>query len=256
MTGIDIMTTMQLHPTAPALPTFDRLGVTGPKDVNAEEVGRTWVESFAQFAEVKDIQGILSTLTDDGWWRDLFALTWDLRTFQGKDKIGKFLEDRLDLQGFANVAFKSAEFQQPFPDMAWVLAQFDFETRIARGTGIARLVPTKDGWKAVIVATNLEELKDYPEATGPRRNPLPNHGKWADQRRREVEYADRDPEVLVIGGGQCGLDIAARLKLLGVPTLIIEKQPRIGDQWRNRYEALCLHDPVCESACPRFSSYP
>ncbi|MEM7254816.1 MAG: NAD(P)/FAD-dependent oxidoreductase, partial [Pseudomonadota bacterium] len=30
----------------------------------------------------------------------------------------------------------------------------------------------------------------------------------------------------------------------GVPTLIIEKNARAGDSWRNRYKSLCLHDPV------------
>ena len=237
---------MQPHPITTSLPTFDKLGVPAPKDVDAEKVGRAWVESFAQFVQAKDIQGTLSTITEDGWWRDLFALTWDLRTFQGHEKIAQFLQDRLDLAGLTNIVFKSAEFQQPFPDLAWIYTQFTFETKVAHGTGLARLVPTKDGWKAVIVATNLEGLKDYPEAVGPRRNPLPNHGKWADQRRREIEYADREPEVLIIGGGQSGLDVAARLKHLGVSALVIEKQPRIGNQWRHRYEALCLHDPVCE----------
>ncbi|KAH9931321.1 uncharacterized protein B0H18DRAFT_991152 [Fomitopsis serialis] len=32
--------------------------------------------------------------------------------------------------------------------------------------------------------------------------------------------------------------------MLDVPTLVVEKQNRIGDQWRDRYEALCLHDPL------------
>ncbi|MBI3861623.1 MAG: NAD(P)/FAD-dependent oxidoreductase, partial [Planctomycetia bacterium] len=36
----------------------------------------------------------------------------------------------------------------------------------------------------------------------------------------------------------------ARLKRLEVPTLIIEKNKRPGDSWRNRYKSLCLHDPV------------
>ena len=62
-----------------------------------------------------------------------------------------------------------------------------------------------------------------------------------------MEFLAHDPEVLIVGGGQSGLEIAARLKLLGVPSLIIEKQARIGDQWRHRYAALCLHDVVCES---------
>ena len=53
-------------------------------------------------------------------------------------------------------------------------------------------------------------------------------------------------QVVVIGAGQSGLEVAARLKYLGVKTLIIEKKPRVRDLWRTRYESLCLHDTVCK----------
>lgn len=237
---------MEPHPITTSLPTFEKLGVTPPSDLDAEKVGRAWVEAFGQFASAKDIPGILSTIDDDGWWRDLFVLTWELRSFHRPEQISKFLEDRLDLVGFEHVTFQSAQYQQVFPDMAWIVTRFLFETKIAKGSGVARLVLTKDGWKAIIVCTNLDDLKDFPEAIGPNRNFLPSHGKWADQRKREQEFADGDPEVLIIGGGHSGLDIAARLKHLGISNLVIEKQARIGDNWRTRYEALCLHDPVCE----------
>lgn len=38
--------------------------------------------------------------------------------------------------------------------------------------------------------------------------------------------------------------MAARLKQLGVPTLIIDRNERIGDNWRHRYHQLVLHDAV------------
>lgn len=38
--------------------------------------------------------------------------------------------------------------------------------------------------------------------------------------------------------------IAARLNALGIPNLIVEKNPNIGDNWANRYHNLVLHDPV------------
>ena len=57
----------------------------------------------------------------------------------------------------------------------------------------------------------------------------------------------QDAAVIIVGGGQAGLELAARLKYLGVKTLIVEREARIGDMWRKRYEALCLHDPVCTS---------
>ena len=93
--------------------------------------------------------------------------------------------------------------------------------------------------------TNLDDLKGHPEKIGPLRNQEPNHGKWEAARQKEVSFEGKDPTVLIIGGGQSGLDVAARLNTLGVSNLVIEKNAKIGDNWRTRYEALCLHDPVC-----------
>ena len=49
---------------------------------------------------------------------------------------------------------------------------------------------------------------------------------------------------MIIGGGQGGIALGARLRQLGVPTIVLDKHNRPGDQWRNRYKSLCLHDPV------------
>ena len=46
------------------------------------------------------------------------------------------------------------------------------------------------------------------------------------------------------GAGQGGLTLAARLKQLGVEALIIDRNARVGDNWRNRYHQLVLHDSV------------
>ena len=67
---------------------------------------------------------------------------------------------------------------------------------------------------------------------------------WLDQRRKAPAYADRDPAVLVVGGGQAGLAVAARLSALGVDTLIVDRHERIGDNWRLRYHSLTLHNEV------------
>ena len=54
----------------------------------------------------------------------------------------------------------------------------------------------------------------------------------------------RQPYCVVIGGGQGGIMLGARLKQLDVPTIILEKNSHPGDSWRNRYRSLVLHDPV------------
>ncbi|KAI8969673.1 FAD/NAD-P-binding domain-containing protein [Trametes punicea] len=228
------------------LPTLDRLGVTSvPSDVDAHEVSGLWLDSLAQHVASNDIDGILSQFADDAWWRDMLCLTWEFRTFHGAAKIRKFLEDRLAPAKLSSFKLTSAKLESPYPDLAWILAQFTFESEIGLGSGIFRLLPTSDGkWTGFTFYTNLEDLKGFEEKIGPRRDFLPNHGKWREEREREKQFLDKDPTVLIVGGGQSGLDVAARLKLLDIPALVIEKNARIGDQWRFRYQALCLHDPV------------
>lgn len=59
-----------------------------------------------------------------------------------------------------------------------------------------------------------------------------HHESWEDRRRREIDFDDGDPTVLVVGAGHCGLEMAARLTYLGVPTLVIERNQRVGDNVR------------------------
>ncbi|KAJ3788473.1 hypothetical protein GGU11DRAFT_815041 [Lentinula aff. detonsa] len=231
------------------LPTLDHLGVSSiPDDVDAKKIASEWFTQFATFLEAIDVDGALNLFDTESYWRDILALTWNFRTFVGANSIKKFLKDRLSIS--RPKAFKLRDeflgLQQPYPDLIWISFFFDFEvgdTGIASGVG--RLVPQADGsWKAHCIFTNLEDLKGFPEKVGHLRNLEPNHGSWETLRRREAAFEDKAPIALIVGGGQGGLEIAARLKMLDVPALVVEKNARIGDSWRNRYKALCLHDPV------------
>ncbi|TCD62522.1 hypothetical protein EIP91_006771 [Steccherinum ochraceum] len=234
-----------------ALPTLERLNATIPADLDAQKVAKDWLSALSKAVEARDIDAILSQIHPDGWWRDLFALTWDLRTFQGAAKIKQFLQDRLASEQLSGFKFVEAALESPYPDIKWIRLQFEFETKVALGQITALLVPTANGsWQSFVLCSNLENLKGFPEKMGELRSFAPNHGKWQEQRDREQAFADGDPDVLIIGAGQSGLDLAARLKNLGVSPLIVEKQPRVGDQWRNRYQALCLHDPIWFNQLP------
>jgi hypothetical protein len=238
------------------LPSFDKLGIEPPEVVDAEQVARDWLEEFSYRLEAGDVDGLISDLLHpEPWWRDLFALTWDIRTFQGGQKISRFLQDRLPQVQLHDLQLLSATFQRPYPDLGWIFAQFTFETSIGLGRGDARLVYTKShSWKAVTVYTNLEGLKNHPERLDAHRDFRSDHGRWLDQREQETQFAGRDPEVLIIGGGQSGLEVAARLNALGVSNLVVERSARIGDSWRHRYESLSLHGPICtpRSICSIF----
>ena len=246
------------------LPTLDRLGVSPSSlstTIDAKAIASSWLSSLKDAASTSppSVSGVLTLLLPDAFWRDMFALTWDIRTFAGHDKIGIFLEDRLSLNKLKGFKLKEdfpPKFDRPFEDIAWIIFMFEFETEVGVASAVVRLVPLPSHpeledahdlqWKAHVIFTNLESLLDFPPNVGHRRNSQQNHGKSAAQRKREVDFADVDPKVLIIGAGQSGLEVAARLKVIDIPSLIVERNAKVGDNWRQRYEALCLHDPVCE----------
>ncbi|KAG2357457.1 hypothetical protein BDR07DRAFT_1363138 [Suillus spraguei] len=235
------------------LPTLNNLRSSVTPNVNVQAVASQWFSIFTEAMQSKNITAVIDLLVDDVFWRDVLALTWDFHTFQSIPSVKTFLSDQLPLFTLSSFKLREdlVELQRPYPDIAWIQGFFDFETTVGIASGVFRLVPLADGsWKAHTVFTNLEDLKGFPEQNGPRRDYQPNHGKWAAKRAREIECIDEDPSVVVIGGGHSGLDVAARLKMLGMKTLVVEKNERIGDNWRKRYGALCLHTPVWHGHMP------
>lgn len=125
---------------------------------------------------------------------------------------------------------------------------FTFETAVACGKGHIRL----KGDKCWTLLTTMVELKGHAELRGANRPKGVEHGAYENRKtwleRKQQEEAElgyaTQPYVVIIGGGQGGIALGARLKRLNVPTIIIEKNERPGDSWRKRYRSLCLHDPV------------
>jgi len=126
-----------------------------------------------------------------------------------------------------------------------ILAHFLFDTMIGSGKGILRLTPvdqTGNEWKAFTFYTSLQELRGHEEKKGKTRPKGVNHGEmgdrttWLEERAKLKEMEGIEPTVLVIGSGQGGLNIAARLGMLDIPTLIIDRNERVGDNWRKRYK--------------------
>ncbi|KAG6852360.1 hypothetical protein C0991_000372 [Blastosporella zonata] len=219
-------------------------------EVDPVHVAEEWFSLFAKY--IGDTEETVNLLCVDALWRDLLALTWDMRTFEGSEKIRLFLDQRNSSPMRALRRTEFIQLQRPYPDLAWIVGTFEFDVDIGHGTGVFRLVPTATGqWKAFTIFTNLESLTGFPSAIGPLRNPTALPGRaWAERLLREREFGAGDPAVLIIGAGQSALSLAARLKYLDVPTLMVEKDPRVGDSWRKRYDALCLHFPVWNDHMP------
>ncbi|TAI64710.1 NAD(P)/FAD-dependent oxidoreductase [Bradyrhizobium sp. Leo170] len=182
----------------------------------------------------------------DCYWRDLVAFTWNLRTMEGQGQIREMLTTQLagiKLRHFRQDPSNPASEADGVAD-GW----FEFETEVARGYGHIRL---KNGLIWTLLTT-LTELKGHEEPKGPMRPMGAEHGSdpsrktWKEKREQETAELGikTQPYVLIVGGGQGGIALGARLRQLGVPTIIIEKNERPGDSWRKRYKSLCLHDPV------------
>lgn len=223
-----------------------------------KEVVRKWLADFQRAFESGNASNVAALVHEDGWYRDHLALSWDFRTLRGPSKIIDFLNPLISKVKMQNVKMtESGKFapnvQSPIQDLEWVESMFTFDTAVGSGKGMVRLVALPNGsYKAHMVYTALQELHDHKEAAWDRRPHGGNNslkggaieGNWYERRQRQQEFMDNEPQVLIIGAGQSGLNLAARLQTMGLSCLIIDKNERVGDNWRHRYRTLVTHDPV------------
>jgi putative flavoprotein involved in K+ transport len=210
-----------------------------------------WLEAFDQALGSGDSEAIAALFLAEGFWRDHVAFGWTLATHEGGAAIAAFAADRA-------LATGASGWKSEAPAGASE-GYISFETALGRGKGYLRLV----GDKALTLYTALVELKGFEEPLGTRRpsgmagDPEGRGRSWKQLLGDETASyaAGKNPYVLVIGAGQSGLAIGARLRMLSVPCLLVDKYPRIGDQWRSRYDSLTLHDPVWYDHMP-YVPYP
>ena len=203
-----------------------------------------WLEALDAALASRDVAAAAALFADDCYWRDFVAFTWNLKTFEGREQIGQMLTDRLDHVAPTGWALAEDATGDAENTEAWI----NFETGAANGYGHLRL---KDG-KCWTLLTTMQELKGFEEKKGRKRDRGVDHeitrGRKSWLERKEESEArlgyDEQPNTLIIGGGQGGIGLAARLRRQGVPTIVVEKNARAGDSWRKRYKSLHLHDPV------------
>ena len=208
------------------------------------QIASAWLADFGSALERQDIDAAVALFDADSYWRDLVAFTWNLCPQESPAAIRAMLTARL-----ADVRPGAFAVEGQATEAGGVVeAWFTFETAVARGRGHLRL---KAG-KAWTLLTTMTELKGFEEPKGERRakgaehGALPGRSSWLEKREAAAAAlgVTEQPYVVIVGGGQGGIALGARLGRLGVPTLIVEKNARPGDSWRKRYKSLCLHDPV------------
>ncbi len=217
---------------------------TAQENATPSQRATDWLARLDTVLQRRDASAAAALFEPDSYWRDLVSFTWNIKTMEGRDAIRAMLEARLaDVQP-SHWQLEGEAAEADGVTDAW----FTFETGVARGRGHLRL---RNGacWTLL---TTMTELKGFEEKKGANRIAGAEHGvqqgrqNWlARKAQEEAELGhSKQPYCVIVGGGQGGIGLGARLKRLGVPTIIIEKNERPGDSWRKRYSSLCLHDPV------------
>ena len=205
-----------------------------------------WLADLESALTDRDVQRAAGLFAPTCFWRDLVAFSWNITTVENRDGVAGLITETAARTGASG--FRITEGEEPTEADGVVTAFFTFETAVGRGSGVVRL--TDEG--AFTFLTTLDELKGHEEPKGAARPRGVTHGAfknrvtWKEQRTAELEGlgTERQPYVVVIGGGQGGIALGARLRQLGVDHVVVDRHARPGDQWRSRYKSLCLHDPV------------
>ncbi|HET7765043.1 MAG TPA: NAD(P)/FAD-dependent oxidoreductase [Burkholderiales bacterium] len=188
-----------------------------------------WLAAFDRALRALDDAPLAKLFRADAHWRDLLAFSWEVKTTSGVGNILAGLKRRASgagARGFEVDPGRTAPRAVTRASADVIEAIFRFDTARGRGSGVVRLAPEGKGWKCWTLLTALDEIRGREESAGGRR----------------PRGEDREPAVLIVGGGHAGLSIAARLKALNVDALIVDRHARVGDTWRRRYHALTLHN--------------
>ena len=231
------------------MPTATSLAKLNPHDATSR-----WLGDFEAALARRDVDAATALFTSDGHWRDLVAFTWHIRTASGAPEIKALLRETLPTVQPSRFLVADKRTQPRLVKRAGVEtieAIIAFQTATGEASGILRLVPAPAGQlRAWVLLTSLDEIRGHEQRIGARRPRGEDWSggfggeNWMDVRKRTLAYEDREPAVVVIGGSQCGLGIAACLGVLGVDTLVVDKHERVGDAWRKRYHNLTLHNEV------------
>lgn len=232
----------------------DRQRLKLDSDAERHEIVTAWLSRFEQTLSQARAEDLAALFEADGNWRDVLAFTWHLTPRIGASSIADALiarQSSVQARDFRISPTRTPPRSVKRLGRDCIEALFTFETKVGRADGVLRLVAASDGThKAWVLSTNLEELRGFEEKIDANRPTGAAYSRnfggdnWEDVRRKAQAYDDHDPTVLVIGGAQAGLAVAARLNQVGVDTLVVEKWPRIGDSWRKRYHSLALHNSI------------
>src|SRR5262245_25876957 len=232
--------------------------------LSEKDLVERWLGQLDAALQSESPASVASLFAPAGHWRDLLAFTWSITPCQGAETIAALMvakQGTARVRGFAVAPGRTPPRRVKRAGIDVVEGIVQFETEVGRGFGVVRLLAAEPS-RAFQLMTGLHELKGHEEKIGKRRpkgSPISRHSggaNWKEERIASQAYADRDPVVLVAGGGQAGLSIAAMLGRIGVDTLVVDRHERVGDNWRTRYRSLALHNPSEMNQLPYLSFPP
>lgn len=217
--------------------------------LDPKSIAQQWILNLEDVLISRDVSRLGSLMYQDCWWRDMLVFEWDFHTTNGINEVIKYVGKNIGRSTPRNLKLQTVgKFApaciRPVDGLEWIESMFTFETQIGRGSGMLRLVQDVDGaWKCYALYTALTELKGFEEKAGTRRGHGGNNslladgikGNWHERRQRQIDFLDEEPQVIIIGAGQAGLNLGARLQALGISCVIVDKNAKIGDNWRHRY---------------------
>jgi hypothetical protein len=223
-------------------------GRRSPGDLSS--VAQRWLSRFESALAERDAARLQGLFAAESHWRDVLALTWRIQTVSGPALLASEIQ-KAQAKAFTVDPDRTPPRLVTRAGTECIEALFRFETAQGHCNGVLRLLPDDSGEpKAWTLLTALAEFKGHEEHTGRLRPSGQAYSRdfsgpnWLDSRKAAAAYAGRDPTVLVVGGGQAGLSIGARLASRGIDHLIVDRWARVGDNWRSRYHALTLHNQV------------
>ncbi|MFV0433151.1 MAG: flavin-containing monooxygenase [Leucobacter sp.] len=230
------------------------------QNIKARAAVETWVTAFNAAFSATDAAAAGDLFSTDGWWRDQLVSQWNLQTVQGREEITSYLRPRMEHLGALSLEIDPSYEPVAVPGEdgpAWLQAILTFTNQTGRGSAVLRLTSTGNGeWLAWTFFARMEEISGHELTEAANRPKGVTHGghreqvNWLDRREREIAFEDAEPAVVIVGAGQSGLALAAELKQMGVTSLVLERNPHVGDNWRKRYRSLVLHDPVYSDHMP------
>jgi putative flavoprotein involved in K+ transport len=217
----------------------------------ANDTVNQWLSKLDSALKSKDLKAATDLFTEESYWRDFVSFTWNLKTLEGRDGISNMLDATLDTVQPKNWTLKgdATETETDGTIEGWIR----FETICTRGEGHLRI---NSNGQAYTLFTAAYELIGHEEEKGSTRPKGVEHGihknrkSWLENKLDEEKALGytKQPYVVIIGGGQGGIGLGARLRRLGVPTIIIERNEKPGDSWRNRYK-VCFIYFITEYRC-------